>query len=97
MLEARGARYSSREYFKDKPTAAEVRDLAAITPGGVRALVSTKSRRFKEMALEGKDLSDDEWADLLAAEPGLWRRPITIRDGQVVIGFDAPSLEQLLS
>lgn len=95
MLGSLGADVEYRHYFKDRPTEAEVRELAAITPGGVQALVSTRSTRYRELGLAGQTLSEDEWVALLAREPGLWRRPIAVKGNQVVIGYDQAALEAL--
>lgn len=97
MLANTGAAFQERLYFKQKPTEDEVRALAARLPGGPRDILSTRSRRYKEMGLADRQLSDEELIALLAQEPGLWRRPIVIRGDQVVIGYDPKSLEALLS
>jgi arsenate reductase-like glutaredoxin family protein len=88
---------SERQYFKLKPTADEVRAIAALLPGGARDMLSTRSRRFKELNLAERAVADEELIGLLADEPGLWRRPIVIHGQQVVVGFDAKRLEALLS
>lgn len=97
LLGGTGVQVTERLYFKQKATPDEVRTLAALLPGGVRDILSTRSRKYKELGLAEKSLTDDELIDLLAQEPGLWRRPIVIREGQAVVGFDAKSLEALLS
>jgi arsenate reductase (glutaredoxin) len=96
LLANTDAQVEERLYFKQKPSVDEVRALAAKLPGGARDLLSTRSRRYKELGLAEKELSDTELIDLLAAEPGLWRRPVVIRGDQVVIGYDQKSLESLL-
>lgn len=88
---------NERRYFKERPTLEEVKAIAALLPGGVRDMLSSRSRRYKELGLAERELSDDELAALLAQEPGLWRRPIVIRGDQAVVGFDAKRLEELLS
>ncbi|MDF2631075.1 MAG: hypothetical protein K0R39_4906 [Symbiobacteriaceae bacterium] len=97
MLGETDAQVTERQYFKQTPSADEIRALAALLPGGVRDILSTRSRRYKELELAEKSLTDAELVDLLAAEPGLWRRPIVVRGNQVVVGFDAKNLEALLS
>lgn len=97
MLGGTGAAVTERLYFKQKPTVDEVRGLAALLPGGAREILSTRSRRYKELGLTEQSLADEELIALLAQEPGLWRRPIVIRDGKAVVGFDAKNLEALLS
>lgn len=87
---------NERRFFKEKPSPEEVRWLADRLPGGVRDLLSTRSRRYRELGLAERDLTDEELVDLLAAEPGLWRRPVVVRGDQVVVGYDAAGLEELL-
>lgn len=88
---------NERQYFKQKPTVDEVRTIAARLPGGAREILSTRSRRYKELELAGKELGDEELIRLLAEEPGLWRRPIVIAGEQILVGYDQKSLEALLS
>lgn len=97
MLDTKPVSVTERRYFKEKPTPEEVRWLAARLPGGARDLLSTRSRRYRELGLEGRELSEDELIELLVAEPGLWRRPVVVRGDRVVVGYDAPSLEDLLN
>ncbi len=96
MLASKDIDLTERLYFKQKPSPQEVRELAGRLPGGARDLLSTRSRRYKEMGLAGKELSEEELIELLAVEPGLWRRPVVIRGDQVIIGYDAQKLEELL-
>lgn len=97
MLGTKELEVTERQYFKQKPTVDEVRALAALLPGGARDILSTRSRRYKELELEGKEFSEAELIELLAQEPGLWRRPVVVAGNQVVIGFDAKALDALLS
>ncbi len=97
MLGESGVDVNERQYFKQKATEEEVRAIAALLPGGVHDMISTRSRKYKELGLAEKDLSEEELVRLLAEEPGLWRRPIVIKDGQAVIGFDQERLKALLS
>lgn len=97
MLANTDVQVQERLYFKQKPTVQEVLELAALLPGGARDILSTRSRKYKELGLAGQELSDEALIQLLADEPGLWRRPIVIRDGKAVVGYDAPHLESLLS
>ncbi|HWI52412.1 MAG TPA: ArsC/Spx/MgsR family protein [Symbiobacteriaceae bacterium] len=97
LLGGTDAAVTERLYFKQKPSIDEVRELAALLPGGARDILSTRSRKYKELGLAQQSLTDEELIALLAQEPGLWRRPIVIRNGRAVVGFDAKNLEALLS
>lgn len=97
MLGKGGAQVNERQYFKQKPTVKEVKELAARLPGGAADLISTRSRRYAALGLGERPLSEEEMIHLLTEEPGLWRRPVIIRDDQVVIGFDQKRIESLLA
>jgi arsenate reductase-like glutaredoxin family protein len=97
LLGSTDAAVTERLYFKQQPTEAEVRALAALLPGGARDILSTRSRRYKELGLADQQLTDDALIVLLTQEPGLWRRPIIVRGNQAVVGYDAESLRALLT
>lgn len=97
MLGESGLNVNERLYFKQKPTADEVRSLAQLLPGGAWDILSTRSRRYQELGLAEKKLEESELIQLLADEPGLWRRPIVVADARAVVGFDEKSLKALLS
>lgn len=97
MLGSSGAQVRERRYFKEKPTPAEVRSLVAMLPGGAADLISTRSRRYAELGLSDRSLSEEDRIALLAAEPGIWRRPVIVSGDRVVVGFDKESLDRLLS
>lgn len=94
-LETLGADVRERRYFTEPASEEEIRALARLLPGGVRDIVSERSRRFKELDLAGKELSDDEWVRLLAREPGLWRRPIAVKGTRAVVGYNEQALREL--
>nr|MBO2471240.1 transcriptional regulator [Bacillota bacterium] len=95
FLDQLGVEVRERRYFTEPATEEEIRDLARRLPGGVRDLVAERSRRFKELNLAGRELSDEEWVRLLAREPGLWRRPIAVKGQRVVVGYDEEALRAL--
>lgn len=97
MLGQLGVDVQERRYFQDLPTEEEVRHLASLLPNGVYDLIATRGRRYKEMELEGKELSEDQWVQLLTREPGLWKRPVAVRGRQVVVGYDEEALRELAS
>jgi len=94
-LDQLGVNVQERRYFTELPTEAEIRALARLLPGGVHDIISTRSRRYREMNLADARLSEDEWIRLLATEPGLWRRPIAVKGRQAVVGYDEERLRAL--
>lgn len=96
MLSQAGAEVEERQYFKQLPSADEVRRLAKLV-GGVHNLVSTKGRRYEELGLAAKSLDEEEWVALLASDPKLWRRPVVTDGDRVVIGYDEAKLKDLVT
>lgn len=96
MLKDSGLAYERREYFKDRFTAAELRELLQTHNLTVADIISTRSTPYKEHDLANRQLSEDEIIDLMVEDPRLLRRPIVIADGQVLIGHSAPKLEALI-
>lgn len=97
MLAKSGVQINERLYFKEKATVEEVRALAALLPGGPSDILSTRSRKYQELALSEQKLEQSELIALLVAEPGLWRRPIVVLGNTAVVGFNEKNLEALIS
>ena len=95
MLSRRKIAFTTRDLFKQPLTATEIRALAARTPGGVRGLLSTRTAQYRALGLDRKKLADDELVALMAREPRLLRRPLTVAGDRVIVGFDEPALEAL--
>jgi Spx/MgsR family transcriptional regulator len=92
-----GIPYEERLFFQQKPTPAEVEQIVHRLPNGVHDLISTRSRRYKELGLAERDLTEVELIALLAAEPGLWRRPVIVTETGIQIGYNAEAIKALLS
>lgn len=96
MLAENRTRYSVRDYFKDRFTVEELRDLLASL--GLRPVdvLSRRARAYKEL-VGGReaDLPDDEILALMVREPTLLRRPLTVRGDRAVVGFDRAALAAL--
>ncbi len=87
--------FATRDLFKQPLTASEIRALAARAPDGVRGLLSTRTTQYKALGLDRKKVSDEQLIALMAKEPRLLRRPLTLAGDRLVIGFDAAALEGL--
>lgn len=95
MLGELGADVRERRYFTEHPTEDEIRELAKLLPGGIDDIISTRSRRYRELELADKELTEEEWVRLLATEPGLWRRPIAVKGDETVVGYNEDALRAL--
>lgn len=54
---------------------------------GVRALVDSESKRFRELGLGAAMLSDERWLDTLVEEPLILRLPLVRRGNDLTIGL----------
>lgn len=93
MLTERQTPFTRRDFFKQRFTGEELRDLLAASGLTPRDILSRRSRGYKELVGEREaDLTDDELLALMVQEPTLLRRPLALRDGRIVIGFDRDEL-----
>lgn len=74
------------DYLAEPPSAAVIAGLVKLLGIRAAALVRTKEARFKELGLPGKELSEADWCQTLAANPKLLERPIVVRGNRAVIG-----------
>lgn len=54
---------------------------------GVRALVDSESKRYRELGLSAAALSEERWLDLLVDEPLLLRMPLVRNGNQLTVGL----------
>ena len=83
-----------RDYAKVPLSASELKDLFA--GRDPRDYLNPRSPAFKAMGLAGKSLTPAEALALMAKEPNLIKRPITIAGKQMLAGFDREKLREAL-
>ncbi len=88
---------TERNIVTQPPTAAEIQAMARLAPGGATDLLSRRSARYRELGLEGVDLSEAEWCALLSRESRLLKRPLLTDGSRLVIGYDAATYRSLAS
>ncbi|MBX6377617.1 MAG: hypothetical protein IRY95_03635 [Clostridia bacterium] len=96
-LSQRGLSFREHHIFQDPPPKAVLQAIAAAVGGRADALLSRRSRSYREKAEALEGLSDKELLGALARDPGLLRRPLVLapRLGLAVIGFDQEALQRL--
>ena len=85
-----GVELDERDYAKAPLTASELKELFA--GRDPRDFLNPRSPAFKAMALAGKSLTPDQAMALMAKEPNLIKRPITIAGKEMIAGFDRDRL-----
>ncbi len=78
-----GVPFARRDYFKDRFTVDELRELLAGLGLRPREVLSRRSRAYKELIGDREaGLTDGEVLDLMVAEPTLLRRPLVAAGGR---------------
>lgn len=95
LLGELGIAAERRDLFKQRLGADEIRALLSRTGLTVNEVLSTRSRPYADLGLADRNLSEDELVALMAEHPALLRRPIVVRDGSAVIGFNRGAIERL--
>ena len=81
-----------RDYAKQPLNETELKDLfKAVDP---RDYINPKSPAFKSLNLKGKTLTAEQALKLMAREPNLIKRPLTIAGRQIIAGFDRDQLRK---
>jgi Spx/MgsR family transcriptional regulator len=96
LLGESGVEVQRRDYFKDRFSKDELRgvlDKAGVTPGEV---LSKRATAYRELQLEGRDISEDALLDLMVEYPTLLRRPLLIGSGGSTVGFNADKINKLV-
>ena len=89
-----GADLDERDYAKVPFSASELKELFA--GRDPREFINPRSPAFKAMGLAGKSLTADQALALMAKEPNLIKRPITIAGKEILAGFDREKLREAL-
>jgi len=83
-----------RDYAKQPLSRAELTELFA--GRDPRDFLNPKSPAFKTMGLKGKTLTEKQALDLMAQEPNLIKRPLTLTGKEIIAGFDRDALRAAL-
>ncbi|MGA2409067.1 MAG: ArsC/Spx/MgsR family protein [Candidatus Binataceae bacterium] len=95
ILNDLGAEVEERNYAKEPLTIAELKSM--FKGADPRAYINPKSPAFKAMGLKGKTLTQGQALTLMAEEPNLIKRPVTIVGDTIIAGFDREALREALA
>lgn len=62
-----------------------------------KLFLNPRNELYRERNMAEKPPSRAEALKLMAANPNLIRRPVVIRGGRIVLGFDEPALKDLIA
>ncbi|MEO5956514.1 MAG: arsenate reductase (glutaredoxin) [Nitrospiraceae bacterium] len=97
LLKESGKPFTAINYYEKPFTKALLKSLLTKAGLSPKDILRTKEDIYKELGLAKKNLSDDEWLDLMIAHPDLIQRPIVEKGEQVILARPAESVKDLLS
>jgi len=89
-----GAELESRDLDKERLSEAELDRL--IGERDYREFLNTRNELYRARRMKERPPSRAEAIKLMAKEPNLIRRPVVIRGGQMVLGYDEEAYKKLL-
>jgi arsenate reductase len=96
LLMESGKPFTAINYYEKPFTKAQLKNLLKKAKLSPKDILRTKEDIYKELGLAKKNLSDDEWLDVLVAHPDLIQRPIVEKGDQVILARPAESVKELL-
>ena len=96
LLKESGKPFTAVNYYERPFTKAQLKNLLKKAGLSPREILRTKEDIYKELGLAKKNLSDDEWLDVLIAHPDLIQRPIVEKGETVTLARPAEAVKGLL-
>ena len=96
LLKVNNEEIEVQEYLKVVPTKSELKEILKMLQMKPLELIRKNETLFKEN-YKDKNLSDEEWIDIMLANPVLIERPIVVKDGKAAIGRPIEKIIELLN
>jgi arsenate reductase len=96
ILKERGAEYEAINYYENRLTVAELRELVTKLGVSPRELLRKGEEVYRELKLGQREMSDDELIELMVENPDLMQRPIVVRGKKAVLARPPANVEELL-
>lgn len=97
VLADQGVVVAKRDLFYDRLSTEELTALFARIGTTPRAMLATRSRPYRQLDLDEKNLSDGEIVELMSEYPALVRRPIVVAGTRAQVGFDRGAIERIVA
>ena len=96
ILEQKGIEFETIEYLKDGLKEKLLKHLPGLLSLKYEEMVRTKEDIYKELKLDKKTLTNDEWIKILTEHPVLLERPIFIYGNKAIIARPPELILELL-
>ena len=96
LVQESGKPFKTVNYYEKPFTKGRLKSLLKKAGLSPKDIVRTKEDIYKELGLAKKNLSNDEWLDVLVAHPDLIQRPIVEKGEKAILARPAESIKDLL-
>ena len=97
LLEEKNLTVNIIKYLETPLTLTQLQDLYhQLNVSCVRDMMRTKEALYKELLLDGNDVTDEQLFEALAQHPKLLERPVLVANGQARIGRPPESVLEIL-
>ncbi len=96
LLQLRKISFDIKEYLKTSFDKDELLNLFNKLGKKPIEVIRIKEKLFKELKLEGKDLDNEQWAEILIKNPILLERPILSTQTRAIVGRPPENLLTIL-
>ncbi len=86
--------FALQDIKKDRITPEQLEEMRKLS-GSYESLFSRRSQKFKPMGLDERDLTEEEYRDLILEEYTFLKRPVTIAGNRIFVGNDKKTVEQM--
>ena len=88
--------YSERNLYSQPLTVKEIKDILQKTEGGTDEIISTRSKKFKNLKIDVNNTALNTLCELIQENPDLLRRPIIFDDKNLHAGYNEEEMGQFL-
>jgi len=96
LLQGKKISFEIKEYLKEPLNKTELKELFSKLKMKPQEVVRKKESIFKDLKLDQKNLSDEDWIDLIIQHPVLLERPILASADKAVIGRPTEKLLKII-
>lgn len=75
----------------------EILEILSLTEEGIDEIISTRSKAYKNLALDFDQLSLNELINIIRKNPSILRRPLILDERRLQVGFNADDIRKFLS
>ena len=96
VLKESGVDFEAVNYYLTPIPKKKLKELVNKMGIRVSELLRKKEPIYKELKLEGKPLSEDEWIDVMVKHPDLIQRPIVEKGAKAILARPAERIKEIL-